>query len=600
VCYIYGMIVDVSQVPTQSGVYLFKTSGDRIIYVGKAKNLKNRLRSYFQGSSKLDARKSSMVGEIKDFSYIVTANELEAWILEANLIKQYKPKFNIVLRDDKNYPYLKVTITEEWPRVEVVRKIAKDGNLYFGPYIPAQAMWEALGFIRRNFLIRTCSHILDKPMKPCIQHQMNRCYAPCSRKISAKEYMKMVNDIILFLKGEKRSLLERLEKKMQRYSAEMKYEEAARIRDSILRLRKAFESQKIIAPELGDLDVIGFFKDTNNVSRDAAINILFIRNGMMIGAKDFFIDNQLNSDDAEIMRSFIELFYSKEILPASTIMMNTLPADKASLLSRLKSRKALRVKFEVPREGKKLELLGMANENARLHFGAKRKTYKEEFMDEMAARFNLRKPPESIGAFDVSTLFGSESVGALIWWARGDFMKENYRHVRIKWVEGMDDYSMMYETIMRVFRNLAGNAPDLIVIDGGTGQLEIARKALKDSGLDRDILSVAKKPDRAFLVDGSIVDLEDKNRSSLLLKKVRDEVHRFVITFHRKLRDKRLTESLLEKIPGIGKKRRLELLRHFGSIENIRRAEPEEIAKIKGFNSKISATIIAHLKETNS
>ncbi len=200
----------------------------------------------------------------------------------------------------------------------------------------------------------------------------------------------------------------------------------------------------------------------------------------------------------------------------------------------------------------------------------------------------------------MSTLFGSESVGALIWWERGEFRKEHYRHVRIKWVEGMDDYSMMYETIVRAFRNLGGNVPDLIVIDGGTGQLEIARRALRDSGIDTDILSVAKKPDRAFLVDGGIVDLEDRNGSSLLLKKVRDEVHRFVITFHRKLRDKRLTESLLEKIPGIGKKRRLELLRHFGSIENIRKAAPEEIAKIKGFNAIISGTIIEHLKERNS
>ena len=257
----------------------------------------------------------------------------------------------------------------------------------------------------------------------------------------------------------------------------------------------------------------------------------------------------------------------------------------------------MRIRFESPKEGKKLELLLMSNENARLHFSAKRKAHKEEFMVEMAERFNLRKPPQSIGAFDVSTLFGSESVGALIWWERGEFRKENYRHVRIKWVEGMDDYSMLYETVIRTLRNLQGNVPDLIVIDGGRGQLEIARRALKDAAIDTDILSVAKKPDRAFLVDGGIIDLEDRNRSSLLLKKLRDEVHRFVITFHRKLRDKRLTESLLEKVPGIGKKRRLELLRHFGSIENIRKASPDEIAAIKGFNLKISAAISEHLKE---
>lgn len=594
------MAVDLSQVPTKPGVYLFKASGDRVIYVGKAINLKNRLRSYFQGSSKLDARKAAMVEEIRDFSYIATDNELEAWILEANLIKQYKPKFNIVLRDDKNYPYLKVTITEEWPRVEVVRKIAKDGDLYFGPYIPAQAMWEALGFIRKNFLIRTCGHLLDKPRKPCIQYQMKRCYAPCARKISAKEYMKMVNDIVRFLKGEKKGLIEGLEKKMRRYSAEMRYEEAAQVRDSIARLRKAFESQKIIAPELGDLDVIGFYRDGADGSGDAAINILFLRNGMMIGAKDFFIDNQLRNDDAEIMRSFIELFYSKEIFPAATILTNTAPADKASLLAWLENRKNQKVRITVPKEGKKLELLRMADENARLHFGVKRKAYKEEFAGEMAARFKLRKTPQSIGAFDVSTLFGTESVGAFIWWEQGEFRKEHYRHVRIKWVEGMDDYSMLYETIMRTLGNLGDKIPDLIVFDGGKGQLEIGRKAVRDAGVDADIMSVAKKPDRAFLADGGVIDLEDKNRSSLLLKKVRDEVHRFVITFHRKLRDKRLTESLLEKIPGIGKKRRLELLRHFGSIDNIRKASPDDIAKIKGFNTAIAATIIKHIEERDT
>ena len=594
------MAIDLSQVPAKPGVYLFKASGERVIYVGKAKNLKNRLRSYFQGSSKLDARKSAMVGEIKDFSYIATDNELEAWILEANLIKQYKPRFNIVLRDDKNYPYIKVTVTEEWPRVEVVRKIAKDGNLYFGPYIPAQAMWEALGFIRKNFLIRTCGYLLDKPLKPCIQYQMKRCFAPCARKISTKEYKKMVKNIILFLKGEKTGLLGRLEKKMQRYSAEMRYEEAADVRDGIARLRRAFESQKIIAPELGDLDVIGFYKGEEECSGDAAINILFIRNGMMIGAKDFFIDNQLCSGDSEIMRSFIELFYSKEVFPATTIVTNIVPEDRAALISWLQNKKNIRVRIEVPKEGKKLEILKMSNDNARLHFGAKRKAHKEEFMVEMAERFNLSKPPQSIGAFDVSTLFGSESVGALIWWERGEFRKENYRHLRIKWVEGMDDYSMLYETVIRTFRNLQGNVPDLILIDGGRGQLEFARRALKDAGLDTDILSVAKKPDRAFLVDGGVIDLEDRNRSSLLLKKVRDEVHRFVITFHRKLRDKRLTESLLEKVPGVGKKRRLELLRHFESIEKIRKASPEEIAKIKGIGINMAENLLRRINQNES
>jgi excinuclease ABC subunit C len=534
-----------------------------------------------------------MVREIRDFSYIVTGNELEAWILEASLIKQHRPKFNVVLRDDKNYPYIKVTVTEEWPRVEVVRRVVKDGSLYFGPYIPAQAMWEAIAFIRKNFLIRICDRSPDLPPKPCIQHQMKRCHAPCDGKITNKEYMRIVNDIVLFLKGEKSGLLDELGKKMQQYSSRMKYEEAAQIRDSIARLRRAFESQKIIAPELGDLDVIGFYGEHGN--RDAAISILFIRNGMMTGAKDFIVEDQLGSEDKEILASFIRLFYSGNVSPSSTILTPFMPADRPSLIQWLASAKGGRVKIVTPKDGKKRGLLLMAAENARLHFASRKIVFREEDSLDIADRFGLARPPYSIAVFDVSTLSGSESVGAMIWWERGEFRKENYRHVKIKWVEGVDDYSMLYETVIRALRNLDGKLPDLVIADGGKGQLDIARKALIDSGVNAEILSVAKKPDRVFLLDGTVIDLGDRNRSSLLLKRLRDEAHRFVISFHRRLRDKRLTESLLEKVPGVGRARRLDLLRHFGSLEKIRSSTLEELSAVKGINLVTADAILKYL-----
>jgi excinuclease ABC subunit C len=317
------MLSKLSSIPFKPGVYVFKNEKEHVLYVGKAKNLRSRLRSYFQKSSHLDPRKTAMIRNVKDFSYIVTDNELEALALEANLIKQYRPKFNVILRDDKNYPYLKLTVNEEWPRLEIVRRIKKDGALYFGPYVPAGSMWETLAFIRRNFQIRGCRYSLDKPMRPCIQYQMGKCVAPCAGKISREDYLKLVNEIILFLKGEKKGLLEELEKRMLKFSEEMNFEEAAKIRDRIKALRRAWESQKVVAPELGNMDVIGYAKTDSTVS----FEIFFIRNGIMIGSKDLLMKNIENLSDKDMVRSFISQFYSKEIIPPGEILTPFLPAE---------------------------------------------------------------------------------------------------------------------------------------------------------------------------------------------------------------------------------------------------------------------------------
>lgn len=585
------MPLDLSKAPPKPGVYIFKGMKERVLYVGKARNLRNRLRSYFQDSADLEPRKAAMVKMIKDFSYIATDNELEALILEANLIKQYRPKFNIILRDDKNYPYIKITTREQWPKIEVVRRIQRDGNLYFGPYVPAQSMWEALAFIRRNFLIRMCGYSLDKPMRPCVQYQMKRCAAPCAGLISREEYMKIIDEVILFLKGEKRELLYRLEERMQKLSDEMRFEDAAKIRDRIFRLQRAFESQKVVSPELGDIDVIGYYREGD----DVAVNVLFVRNGTLIGAKDFFLERVLTSDNSEMMHSVIEFFYSKEIIPPEVILINVMPDSARSLMAWLKKKRSEGVNIEIPADGKKIELLHMANENARLHFGTKKKSTFDETLKILKDRLHLIKVPSSIGAFDVSTIHGSESVGAFIYWENGEFKKDNYRHLRIKGVLGVDDYAMMHEIVERMLRK-EHLIPDLVVIDGGKGQLEVARKVLDDLDIKTDLIAVAKKPDRAFLLNDEIIDLEDRSKESLLMKKIRDEVHRFAISFHRKLRDKRLMESQLQKIPGIGKKRRLELLRRFGSIDNIRKATVDEIARVKGFNKKAAEKVVEGLQ----
>jgi excinuclease ABC subunit C len=573
----------ISNVPLNPGVYIFRGTKDKVLYVGKAKNLRNRLRSYFQRSTRLDMRKTAMMKEVRDFSYLVTANELEAFVLEANLIKQYKPKFNVILRDDKNYPYLKLTVNEEWPRLEIVRRIRKDGALYFGPYVPAGSMWEALAFIRRNFRIRDCDYSLEKSMRPCIQYQMGKCLAPCAGHISKEDYLKLIDDIRLFLSGGKRELVEGLERKMLRLSEQTRFEEAAIIRDRIRAIERAWESQKIVAPELGDIDVIGYYREAGDVS----FKMLFIRNGVMIGSKDFFLRNVGDVSDRELMRTFITQLYSQNILPVSRIITAVLPEERKALEEWLSRRREGIVKISSPKSGKKKELVAMAVENAVFAWREKKEVR-----------------PDDIGAFDVSAISGSEAVGSFVYWAGGKFQKEKYRRLRIRTVEGGDDYSMMEEIIGRIISNLEGDLPDLVIIDGGKGHLETARRVI---GMNirtlkelPALVAVAKDPDRAFLTTADEpVDLEDGRQSSLLLKSIRDEAHRFAISYHRKLRGKGLLRSPLEGIPGIGKKRRLALLRVFGSMENVKNASIEEIENVKGFNRKVAEDLSRALRRAS-
>jgi excinuclease ABC subunit C len=581
------------RLPMKPGVYTFRNAKNRILYAGKAKDLRKRLKSYFRKSAHLDARKTSMMKEVNDFDYLVTDSELEALVLEASLIKQHRPKFNIILRDDKNYPYLKLTVNEQWPRLEVVRRIQKDGALYFGPYVPAGSMWETLAFIRRNFQLRNCKHQLDRPVRPCISFQMGRCPAPCSGFISSPEYMQIVDEVRRFLKGEKKELIEVLEKKMHGLSGTMEYEEAARVRDRIKTIERALESQKVIAPELGDIDVIGFYRQ----ERSAAFVVFFVRNGVMIGSGNLFLKNTGDVSDGELMSSFIMQFYSKDVLPPSEILSPALPENPEMLMEWLGRRKGSGVKILSLKTGKRRELVDMATANAVLSCRDNRETITEELLDDIRERLNLERRPEDIGAFDVSTISGNESVGAFIFWKEGEFRKDKYRKLKIRTVDGVNDFAMMEELVERISDNLQGDIPDLILIDGGEGHLGVAQKVMKKK---RDLFSqkpmlagIAKDPDRVFLPGSDMpVNLEDGRKSSLLLKRIRDEAHRFAISYHQKLRGKGLMESPLEKIRGIGRKRRLALLRQYGSIKNIRKAGIEEIAAMKGFNRKVAENLI--------
>src|SRR5512135_770779 len=488
-----------SRVPAEPGIYLFKDDKNRVLYVGKAKNLRNRLRSYFQRSATLDERKAAMVRSVRDFEYTVTGNELEAFVLEANLIKQYRPRYNVLLRDDKSYPYLKLTVNETWPRLEVVRRVQKDGARYFGPYVPSGAMWEILSFIRNNFTIRTCRYSLEKRMRPCIQHQIKKCIAPCGGKVDHDEYMGMVNEVRLLLEGKNKGLLDMLQKKMKGLSDDMRYEEAALLRDRITAIRQISEKQKAVAPELGDIDAIGMFRGEDR----AVFKILFIRSGIMIGSRHFFVGNVSGETDGYLLKNFVGQFYGKEIIPPPEVVCAFLPDDMPALSLWLSERRGAAVMIAVPKRGIRRGLVEMAQQNAEVLSRSEKEAGWVSVLRELAAFLGLESPPEDIGAFDISNISGREPVGAFVYWTGGRFQKDRYRHIRMDAVKGPDDYSMMKEMIRRTIRSLEGDMPDLVIIDGGRAHLDAALEVLEESGSgETEAVGLAKDPDRVFLKKG--------------------------------------------------------------------------------------------------
>lgn len=589
-------MIEISKISNHPGVYMFRDKKGKVLYVGKAKNLKNRIRSYLN-RDELDPRKAKMMEIVDDLSYIVTSNEFEALVLEANLIKKHKPPFNVLLRDDKSFPYLKITIKEEWPKIEVVRKLKRDGNLYFGPYIPAQSMWEALSFIRKNFPIRTCKYNLNKPMRPCIQFQMKRCPAPCAGKISKEDYLKGVETVIMFLRGQKKELVEQLKSKMLKLSDELKFEEAAKVRDQVKRLERIFEQQRVASPIMQDLDVIGVYTDSVRLS----VNVLFVRSGVIIGSKNYLVKDAVFHDHSELTLSILQSLYSKEtLIPPDVILLESMPEDEREIVRWLSQIGEKEVKIKTPEREDEKGLLEISIENAKVHL-SHHLSPTETSLNELKERLKLDMMPQKIAAFDVSTLFGTNSVGSFIYWEDGSFNKKYYRHLKIKETEGVDDYASMREVIFRVIKHFDSQdgipTPHIIMIDGGKGHLNTALRVVGEIGESLKVFAIAKDPDRVILPNSEEISLEDRKPSSLLLKKIRDEAHRFAISYHKKLREKTQFQSTLEKISGIGKKRRLILLRHFGSLTKIREASIEEIASLPSFNNNLARRVIDFLKK---
>jgi len=601
------MLKKCAHIPAKPGVYLFKDERGIILYVGKAKVLKYRVRSYFQKASALDERKAAMLRSVADLEFTVTGNELEALILESSLIKQHKPRYNILLRDDKSYPYLKLTINEHWPRLEVVRRIQKDKARYFGPYVPAGAMWEILAFIRNHYRIPNCRYSLEKRMRPCIQYQIKKCIGPCSGEADRDVYMHMIREVELLLEGKNKKLIASLEKKMASLSDTMRYEEAAVVRDRIRAIRSISESQKMVSPELGDADVIGLFRKDGA----AVFKLLFIRNGIMIGARDFVLKNTAGETDAYLFRNFIEQFYAREIFAAPVIYCSSMPEDAAVISEWLTGKSGSGVRIIKPSRGIKKRLVSMAEENAEEVLKSRSAAVIPDVAEEIAKLLGLEKAPESIGAFDISNIAGKSAVGAFVCWEHGLFDKSRYRHVRMDAIKGPDDYAMMKEMISRTIESIRSRGqgleerkregkrdlPDLVIIDGGREHLQAAREVLRAQNIsDVTAVGLAKGPDRVFLEGREEpVPLDDNRAASLLLRKIRDEVHRFAIRYHRKLRARKAFDSALDSIYGLGRKRRFALLESFGSIEAIKGASIDELSALKGFNEKLACEVLAAL-----
>lgn len=599
-----------SHLPPDPGIYIMKGAKERVLYVGKAKNLRNRLRSYFQQSSSLDSRKLRMVQQIKDFEYIVTKNELEALILESNFIKRFKPPYNIILRDDKNYPYIKLTANEPWPRIDVVRKTKWDGALYFGPYVPAGAMWEMLDFIRRNFSVRMCRYNLDKPFRPCVQYQMGRCLAPCAETLrgpeARKKYLETVDEVTAFIRGERRELLQSLQDRMARCSRDMQYEEAAAIRDRLRVLEKAWESQRVIDPKIGDIDVIGLYSG----KQDSSVFMLFIRNGMMIGQKEFFLKRIAGMEDGELIESFIGQFYAKEMIVPPRII---LPVQRKfpTLNTWLTQRRGSSVRLGGARGERERKLLRMASDNALFAYNSHKDRRVDATLLAIKELLGLRQVPISIGAVDISNISGSEAVGAFVLYEGGVFSRDRYRLFKIRTVAGADDFAMIGEVVARYLKEAASDhddLPRLMLIDGGRGQLESALGVIKDYSVPLEVAALAKARERTQVKKGAQgirtdleriylpgrkrpVCLDPSAASTHILQKIRDEVHRAAVSYHRKVRSRRTLSSPLEKIKGIGKARRLLLLKHFGSLDKIREASVDEVASIRGINREMAAAV---------
>lgn len=593
--------------PDKPGVYIMRDKDGRIIYIGKAVSLKNRVRQYFRSSANHSPRIQSMIAHIADFEYILTDSEVEALVLECSLIKEYHPKYNVSLRDDKHYPYIKITVNEPYPRIMLARSTEPDGARYFGPYPNSAAVKETIETLKGLFPVRTCKRNLTskKKERPCLDYYIGQCMAPCQKDIPVEQYADVIRQVCDFLDGRQEDIIDKLKEQMQKAIDALNFEKAAVLRDKINAILSLQEKQKVVSTELIDQDVIGVFQQ----DEDSMIQIFFIRGGRMIGAEHFLLEDTGHDDVASLLASFMEQFYSGINFIPSEVLLPVRPEDGQTIEEWLSAKKGLRIQLKVPIKGEKHKLVEMAEENAREaleRFSLKIKADKQRTqgaLEQLAEILGLNQVPWRIEAFDISHIQGTDTVASMVVAEGGRPKNSDYRRFRISTPQN-DDFASMAEVVERRYskgltekRELAAKGldiengkfsafPDLILIDGGRGQLNAARQVLMRLGLDYiPIIGLAKENEEIYIPDKPEPLVLPKDSPALqLLQRIRDEAHRFAISYHRSLRGKSALQSVLDNIPGIGDKRRKALMEYFGSIENIKRAGVEELASVEAMN----------------
>ena len=590
--------------PEQPGVYLMKNARGEILYIGKARVLADRVRSYFQKGGDHSPKTALMLSQMTDLETIVTRSELEALILESNLVKRHRPRFNVVLRDDKQYPYLRLPIKENFPRLSIVRRVQKDGALYYGPYTPAGALRETLKVIRKVFPLATCEIEIDGTAeRPCIEFELKRCMAPCVGNQTRDQYHQIVKQVRQFLEGRDSELLESLRAEMQAAADREEFEEAARLRDRIFKIERTLEKQRVTQTASTEQDVIGLARQgtVQGAAQGAAVDLqmLFVRGGLLIGRKDFFWPKAADASDEELVRSAIEQFYNKEVLPPKELLVPT-PLGEAGLLEAwLSEKKGETVRIIAPERGAKHQLLLLAEENAAAAVAdhLRNEETDRQAAEELKRLLRLDRAPRRIEGFDISNTMGAQSVASMVVWEDGQAKKSDYRKFRIKTVEGANDVASIQEVVTRRYGETEDlPLPDLVLIDGGLGQLAAALDGLRKVGhADLPVIGLAKargeKEERIFLAGRkNPILLHPSSPATHLVQRIRDEAHRFAITYHRKLRGRTMVASRLDAIPGIGEARRKSLLRRFGSLEKIAEATDDQL-RDAGVDAKTAAEL---------
>jgi excinuclease ABC subunit C len=594
------------RLPHRPGVYIYRDTAKDVIYVGKASDLHHRVRSYFQSPTKLTPKTQRLVEHIADIDFFVASSEQEALIMELNFIKQYRPRYNIMLKDDKSFPYLKIDVKEKWPRVYVTRRLEQDGGRYFGPFSNSGSVKQTLRILKRLFPLRFCSKdITGKATRPCLEYHLGHCLAPCTGNVRPEDYAQVIKEVTLFLEGKRDNVIRELQTKMNRASEAMDFENAARIRDQIQSMHEVIEGEKIAAVIRGEEDVIAFVQEGDQ----AYVQVLFVRDNKLTGREGFLMQGARQEEPIQIMTGFIKQYYSSSPQIPPLLLIQYPVEDKDVIREWLKSKRGGAVDIIVPRQGVKKQLIDIAAENARQGFEQikiKEITSGKSLdaaLAELETELKLPSLPNRMEAYDISNIQGTSAVGSMVVFENGKPKTAHYRRFKIKTVEGANDYAMLQEVLRRRFKHAGVSTsqqdtwsikPDLVLIDGGKGQLNVALKVFKEAELDIPLASLAKENEEIFVPKRVKPIVLSKASAGLqLLQRLRDEAHRFAISYFSSLHRKKSFTSVMDGIPGVGPRRKNALLRQFGSIQRIREASIDELVAAAG----VSPTQAKKIKE---